>query len=259
VLGLLIYLCACGTAVGQTGFSVQPYLHHFSYKEFSDSGRLLDREDGYLPGLLLSVARDVGAWQAGLSAKYMRGKVDYNGQTQTGAPHTTQTEETMQAVTLRVARRFMPEANAMKIYAAWTYHQWERDILSKNNVLGLFEVYRWQELALGWQLFFIENHSHTLAFDMSFLRVADPQMTLDLGYGESKFQLGEENGGRVSIFWDKQWRPEQRLGAQLYLEYWRFGASKPVGVNFGSSIISFIEPDSKTQSVGMRVVYAYQF
>src|SRR5687767_7187704 len=55
---------ACTSAHGsRTEVQVGLALLDFDYKEFSESGVLLDREQGWLPGFLIELAQTEGDWR----------------------------------------------------------------------------------------------------------------------------------------------------------------------------------------------------
>jgi hypothetical protein len=51
----------------------------FGYKEFSDSGRLLDREDGNIPGTMLRFSHSRAPFLFAGDVSYHRGDVVYDG------------------------------------------------------------------------------------------------------------------------------------------------------------------------------------
>src|SRR2546422_2511126 len=66
---------------------------NFGYKEFNDSGRLLDREDANIPGTMLRFSHSRKPFLFASDISYYRGDVVYDGQTNTGIPITTRTGE----------------------------------------------------------------------------------------------------------------------------------------------------------------------
>lgn len=122
---------------------------HFGYQEFNDTGKLLDREDGYIPGLMLGLSHTVDRWLFAGDFAYYGGDVDYAGLTNTGIPINTRTTQNIAGLALR--SEYWPE-NAKGLdyafYAGAGYHHWDRNILpaataSGAPVSGLFETYRW--------------------------------------------------------------------------------------------------------------------
>src|SRR4030095_14227816 len=89
----------------QTDLQVSAGFMGFSYKEYSDSGVLLDREDAWLPGVTGELGYREGPWRISASGSFFGGKADYDGQTQGGVAVNTNTDERLWSAGLRFEGR----------------------------------------------------------------------------------------------------------------------------------------------------------
>ena len=73
-----------------TSISLQPGFHHFHYVEYNTLGRELNRETGWMPGLLVEAStRLMPQLDFSLQAALYRAELKYIGQTQSGTPIST--------------------------------------------------------------------------------------------------------------------------------------------------------------------------
>ena len=90
----LLLATACGlnsfeaTAI-EMGVSAD--LMYFNYAEFDTSGETLNTEIGFLPGITVSAVHPFRAINNTFEFSLYDGRVDYDGQTQSGQPHQTET------------------------------------------------------------------------------------------------------------------------------------------------------------------------
>ena len=147
---------------------------YFNYWELKDDGTLFDREEGFIPGLMLGLSSSTDQWVIAGEASYHGGNVDYTGSTNTGFPITTKTRQDMLMIALRTEYWFtgnhIPDVG---LYLGIGYQQWYRDILatttaSGSPVSGLFETYSWGKGFLGIKTRLYQNTASTLVFDNKF-------------------------------------------------------------------------------------------
>lgn len=242
---------ACAVAHAQTELQVSAGLMGFSYKEYADSGALLDREDARLPGVTGEVRHRIGAWRISASGSFFGGSADYRGQTQGGVAANTTTDEQLWSAGLRLERRLELGTVSLSPYVGFTYHEWRRDIKSGravNNtpVSGLLEVYSWNTAELG-ALLWISSSRGGLegAVDARVFRTVAPELQVRLpgSNRDTLFELGERTGGRLALLGTYPLDARLRLRLEAFYERWSFGRS-PVRNGF-------FEPRSDTQTAGL--------
>jgi hypothetical protein len=235
------------------GASVQD----FGYKEFNDQNVLIDREDGLMPGLLVEIGNK---WQdvAGIFRfELFDGLVDYDGQTNSGIPLKTRTDErvTNIEVLLRYAVKSFAKNN-VNLSVGLGDHKWRRDILATNITSGLLEIYHWKYFTVGGAADFWQRGKWSAGIDIRLLRPIQPTMSLDLnGYDAATLNLESRNSVRLNFplhFVDgtrRQWT------FTPYWESWRLGRSADLRLTSGGVPTSTIahEPRSETNNVGVTI------
>ena len=254
----LISLLACSMPGFAGDFRAYPFVHYFDYTEYDDNGDFLDGETGWLPGFGVSYADTRDAH--GLRARFelAGGTVDYDGQTQTGIPHETDTDTTLYRFGLDY--EYTLPAERIRLIAGADYVAWDRDIQPNYNPLvggvvgGLFEEYRWWELHAGVDAVLYDRNRHNWSARLEALYIADPQMTV-VDLGNAKLYLGEEPGYRVTGRYLYQRPDDWSVGVEAYWEEWEFGRSDNVVA--GPFVI--FEPRSETQHRGIRLIVEQRF
>lgn len=219
----------------------------FQYKEYSGQNELLDREDGLMPGLRIGGDFQRRSLLLSIDFTYHAGTVNYDGQTQTGAPHKTLTRETISEITASIGKRFGERG---LLYLGGGYRQWDRDIQPNGKVFGLFERYTWPYAMLGGELRIWHTNRHRIGLNGRVTYPLNPEMTLRLnGYGDIHLRLGMHPGFRLTAPWLIQLPSRHQLQIAPYYEYWQMGRSP--GVIVGKYI--FHEPRSETGNMGITV------
>ena len=219
----------------------------FQYKEFSDQGELLNREDGLVPGLRFALASSAGNLLIGLEVSYQTGSVDYDGQLQNGTPHKTRTDETFIDASFTLGRQVHARS---KIHLGAGYHQWDRDIQPSGRGSGLFERYAWIYVLLGGEQLLWKNGKHQLSLNAQATYPVNPTMTLNFtGSGNVSLDLGSQPGFRLQAPWRIRLASGRQLEVTPYYEYWQLGRSPDVRV--GAWIVH--EPRSETGNLGITL------
>lgn len=252
---------ACITGVGPTfasDFKAYPFIHYFDYTEYDDAGAFLDAETGPIPGFGLSVAETRGPHGVRATFELASGTVDYDGQTQTGIPHQTDTETLLFSFGLDY--EYEIQAHGLKLIAGGEYSGWDRDIRPAYNPLvggivgGLFEEYRWWELRAGLDKLLYQRNRHSWSARAELLYIADPQMTV-VDLGNLKLDLGSEPGFRLTGRYMHESPDDWSVGVEVYWEEWEFGRS----ANATVGALTVFEPRSETQHRGARLVVEQRF
>jgi len=253
---------ACGLAYGdKTEVYVALAAVDFGYKEYSESGALLDREDGALPGIVLEATRKMRDWEITGGWRSVWGTADYGGRTNLGMPVSTETGERIQSVSLRLARRLEIGAASFAPYIGFGFHEWQRDIRSTrtaNNapVSGLFETYAWKTAELGIKAHVVRWGPLEGGFDARVFRVHQPSVKVRFPtqFDETRLALGEKSGARLSILCSYPLAPPVGLRFELFHERWSFGRSAPQPLTSGGVVVgSVVEPRSETRNTGVAL------
>jgi len=240
-------------------FEVTPSLYYFQYQEFDSGHRALNEEKGLLPGLKLGFNHSVSDGIIKVQGSFFSGEVDYTGQTQSGAPHQTDTSERL----IKLGLKWIPnetESIPGRLFLGFHYSDWDRDIQTRNGVLGLHEIYTWYELELGLK-FESEALQHTgYWLDLSVFYVFDPNLELFLPASNVDFKLGQEHGFRLRA--GKKWGNTDDLygSVNLFAEYWEFGRSNTIFTDdfFGQSAF-LVEPRSESFHTGLEFSITVKF
>jgi len=238
-------------------FDVTASLLNFGYEEFSTTGRSLNRETGFLPGVKLRYYYKMDNLLILPLLSLYEGRVDYIGSTQSGQPHTTQTIESITSYGLDIL--INQSTRHLKTLIGFRNWRWDRDILTRNGILGLHELYSWTELIMGVRVTTDNIDSSFYAGNFSLIYIINPKMKVFLPNSSETLTLGEKPGVRLSF--GKKWIfTKTDLDLTLYVEYWEFGRSNSVFTNdfFGNSAL-ITEPDSKSLHRGIELTYSSYF
>ncbi len=222
----------------------------FDYREYDDGGSVLDAEKAGIPGVSFKLWQRLAEWEWEGIASSQQGRADYAGETNTGVPYNTRTDETIRDVALRVSRHF-EGAHSWALYGGLGYRRWDRDILP-GTVGGLFESYCWPYIWLGTKIAFFQDERTQIMLDVGLLRPLSPQLRVDFEgtfavsptvYPESKF------GVRMMLPSTFALSEKSFLNLEPYLDYWNLGSS-PIVV---AGPIAVHEPASRTRNFGLNI------
>ena len=239
-------------------FKAYPVIHYFDYTEYDDDGSFLDGETGHILGFGLSLAETKD--QHGLRGRFelAGGTVDYDGETNTGIPHQTETDTLLFRWGLDYEYHARPDR--LTLFAGADYVGWDRDILPAYNPLvgglvgGLYEEYRWWELHVGIDAVVYHRNRHTWSARAETLYIADPKLTIpDLA--DLTLDLGSEPGFRLTGRYLHESPDDWSVGVEVYWEEWEFGRSSTVTVG----PFTVFEPRSETSHRGARLIIEQRF
>jgi hypothetical protein len=260
ILTAALLLCSETAVTAETRFALSPSLLHFDYTEFSTTNTVLNREQGWIPGIKLGITQSFATdWRIGLTGSYYQGSVDYDGQTQSGTPHLTQTDTTLLRLGARIEKTIFNNTN---LFITTVSHQWRRDIRSNNGVSGILETYRWIELAIGLNYNFILDAKNTLNLEAAYLITRSATIDVDLtrvDLGTAVLDIGDGSGGKVDLNWSYRYTDTTSLGLSLFFEAWDFGRSNTKPTQGGSSSVFITEPRSETRNTGIYFNIEYNF
>ena len=256
----IILVCYSACLFAETKFTISPSLLHFDYTEFGTDDQILDRETGWLPGIEARLNQTITPdWLIAINTSYYQGTVDYNGQTQLGAPHTTNTDTNLFRIGARVERLVYKD---IYIFVGAQAHRWKRNINDNNNISGVDETYKWREYSIGLNSVFTITQKDIINLEASFLLIRDATIFVDLSrvnLGTATLDIDDGTGGRFNISWIRQYQNNINYGLSFFFEAWQFGRSNTKQTENSSSIIFVTEPKSETRNIGLQFDIEYLF
>lgn len=247
--------------------SIQTALHNFDYREFNDSGEVLNNETGVTPVLGMvwtSATLDPGIeFSAGFSAA--RSDMDYQGRTQRGARLETTTAQRFTALFASTAYPLHYGDLTIKPELTLRQFNWQRDIQPKAPVNGLFEDYRWLELGVGlqfnYQLSDADYLPDAIGFGYRYATLHDGRMKIEsplFAPAIPVLRLGD--GHRHALELNCRYDVARHYTLQLYvsLEQIRMSRGPIKTVARSMDQVQLLEPANRTRQtgVGLRLDYA---
>jgi hypothetical protein len=260
--GVLILLAPTAHARDGWNLSIGADFQHFDYREYSDQGTLLDRENGFLPGLQLGISHLQGAWLVAAQLSYHAGSVTYTGQTNGGAPISTTTGQRMVDVELLTGYQFRQGSQLQPtLYLGAANHSWRRDIQPTHTasgapVRGLLETYRWWQGFLGTRMSLYEAPAFTWGLDARLMRIIAPEIDVDYYglYDNSHLRLGERWGFRLTAPVSVAIHQSTTIVVEPYLERYSLGRSSSAPLTSQGMVRGSVsEPDSTTSNYGVSL------
>ena len=257
---VLIAESCYGVDTSNIQLTISPSLLYFDYTEFSTTDQVLNTETGWLPGLDADLSYAITPdWSVAINSSYYQGTVDYDGQTQQGVPHTTDSDATLFRLGARLDRIIYKD---VRLFVGAQTHQWKRDIKDKNNISGIDETYEWYEYSLGLNTDFIITKKDRIKLEARYLLIRNATVFVDLSrvdLGTTTLDLGDGAGARLNLSWLHQYKSDFNLGLGFFFEGWNFGRSNTRQLENGTSIIFVTEPRSETRNIGLKLNIEYMF
>lgn len=251
-------MCSTALSAADTQFIISPALLHFDYTEFSTSDKVLDRETGWLPGVEARLNHALPSdWSIALYTSYYQGTVNYDGQTQSGTPHTTDTGTNFFRLGAQLEKIILENTS---LFISAQSHQWERDIQDSNNISGITESYDWLEYSAGINYRLNINNKDSLELTAGLLITRNAEIYVDLSrvnLGTTTLDIGDGTGGRLKLDWYRQHSEPMQYGLGLFFEAWDFGRSNTRATEGGSNIVNVTEPRSETRNIGLTFNLKY--
>ena len=232
----------------------------FDYEEFDQSGATFNRETGFIPGLSLSISKTKGELTSLISVESYDGQVNYDGQTQSGTPHVTNTDETLHRVFYKL--NWSPENNNSSIYGKVAWQQWDRNILPANNVSGLLEQYRWWAFEVGFLASLYDVDSNKLLLELGISKISNGTIEIDLsqqGFGKPELELGNGSGVSTTLIYQYKITQRSKTGLSLQYQHWTFGRSNTESISNRLTTIDITEPRSVSNHTIFSIIYRHYF
>jgi hypothetical protein len=245
-------------ADAQIGTSIK--LLNFNYEEFNDSGESLNKESGIIPGFSFTASRHLNGFNNTISFEAYDGEVDYDGQLQSGTPHSTRTNETLYRAFYKLS--WSPMENNISIYGKSTWQQWDRDVLPVNNISGLFEQYQWWAFEIGVFTTLFENNTDKWLLEFGASKINNGTIKIDLSsqnFGQPELKLGNGSGISVALIYQHKLTDRNELGLSLHYQRWTFGRSNTKTISNGFITIDITEPRSVSNHTALSLGYKYYF
>lgn len=257
-----INLCVATPLLANEAISlgVSARLLNFNYEEFDQTGASFNKETGVIPGLSITVLKPYVNFTNMVGFEAYDGQVDYDGQTQSGAPHSTVTDERLYQLFYQL-NWSLAETNS-SIYGKVAWQQWDRDIQSANNVSGLFEQYQWWAFEAGLLATLLENDINKWQFEFGASKISNGTIKIDLdrfGYGQPILNLGDGYGVSAALKFLHNLSNRDQVEFNLQHRYWTFGRSNSETISNGATTIIITEPRSVTNHTIFAINYRYYF
>ena len=256
----LACLAALSAGVHALDMRAAAELMYFNYEETDVDGNRLNKETGYLPGVSIAASQRFRTAYHSFEFSAYGGEVDYDGQTQSGVPHQTRTEQTIYRVLYRLSAPL--ETTDAELYGKVYWQQWDRDIQPNNNVLGLFERYEWWSIEGGFEVPLMRKDRQDLLLGLGVLTTLYGTISIDLsdaGFGEPVLDLGNGVGFVGELKYDiRQWK-NSSLQFGVSYRTWEFGRSNSKTISNGSEFFTITEPESQTAQTILFAGYLHRF
>ena len=222
----------------------------FMMNEYSQSGHKMVEEHGFLPLLSLNYFFSVASEKPNFLAyfDYAGGKIDYDGQLQSGQRYKTKTD--MALADILFAYRLPLDFNNQSIYVGYGWQYWSRSILPIGNAMKLNELYRSKSAVIVWQNDWQKIHlgaHYGYHFD-SDLRISIPN------YDEGNIPL--PNSHRFKVFADFPLSTSWSITAAY--SYRKIHRSQTIGLyKEGSLSGQMTQPEHNLQTVNLNLKHEF--
>lgn len=244
------HMAAAPSYGASSNLSLATSLQYYDSREYGDIGERLNREVGWLPGIGVRWQQDTDSLvRVGLSGEYSDGRVDYDGQTQTGTPFESETYVRLFRFGGDISVCLQDCGASLDAGLAW--YGRDRDIQGHSGVSGLYEEYRWLEWKMGGRWKTGVRDQVTLGAE--WFRVIDAEMMIDFrpfGGEEPVVPLPDSNGYRLSVAYRFAQRP---ISLELSNEWLDINASDAVSTVLGLGPVLVYEPESRARHLRLVV------
>lgn len=246
--GLFILACMHNLQAGELSLFIGQ--EHWLYKELDQSNHELNRETGPLTHIETSLLLEHSPKLKFFGLiQQQNGALNYNGKTQAGAAHTTQTDT--KSYKLKLDGRYY--WHSYYFAGGGLYQYWDRKIKAANNVSHLYEKYHWYgpSISLG------NKQSPTPKLELDFEISAFwlfGYLNIDLtevpyangsqNYGKPKLNLNNGYQTCISLLFKYQLTSRLQLLLKHQQGYRSFPASSEATVSKGRSTLVLHEPKS---------------
>jgi len=271
LLGCVLLIPQFANAFYQNGVLLNGIVMDFDFSEYDEKQEVLN-ERGLLYGGELEFGTALGNRPLWFSTKgqMLAGRVKYDGQTESGIPHETTTNELIYDWSAQVGRIYESwrSHDYATIYAGLGFHQWVRDIDStinhstQENVIGLFERYTWFYANVGARGFLFRTAKSHMMIEINLLRTINPYMEVSFRgqFDEVKVPLGEHYGAKLSLPFRYEITRKFQIYSEVFFESWDLGRSKPLNLTVNGFVKGGLsEPRSSSRFKGIELGFFLRF
>jgi hypothetical protein len=194
---------------------------------------------------------------------YHSGDVRYDGQTQSGLPVTTRTDEDIVDGSALAGVQFaLTRGFGSAVFAGAGYRNWQRDIRSTRSATGLSETYDWWYGLLGVKGSYAASERMSWTLDLRLIRPVNPSIRVKFrnALDDTTLQLGEKTGYRLAVAWHFSLTDRAGLRITPFYEQWKLGRSSTRSLTQNGTVVgSLYEPRSETRNRGLIVGLGYTF
>lgn len=230
---------------------------HTSMQEYAANGRYLLEESGIVPGIYGGLFMEKGDLRLGGRMQIFDGTIDYDGQTQAGAPFQTDTDTTYVSSRLEVEIG----QHGVRVQAFVGHDYWYRLVKGRGYVGGAEEEYHWWSLGAA------------VAYDVALASgfTASPGMTVwrnmtvwqqarNGNFDTAHLRPGGNPGWRLDLPFRYALDPDTSLTASVYHQRFDFDHSPTVQTWKGGIAGSFIyQPEIRYRQTGFSVGLSKRF
>lgn len=249
-------------------FTVGGSAQDYGYRESSDSGHLLNKETGGLPGVALSLDYAFDQWKIVGDLHHHRGNVTYEGKTNTDISITTRTSQSLSRASMRA--EYWPTAVTSVNYAFYVgagFHDQDRDIQPTRTssgapVSGLFETYQWWLGFLGAKMVMHQSERVNWQIDARLTRTVKPTVTVNFNgrFDTTRLELGERWGVRLELPWRYSLSPNTQIIVMPFAEKYTLGRSSTTELTSrGITTGAIYEPRSESRNFGFQIAVSQRF
>lgn len=245
------------------GVAVNSIVMDFDFSEYDENGEVVN-ERGVIAGAGVELGKAFGALWLSTKGSIIKGLTVYDGQTQSGIPHKTNTDQTVYDYSFQVGRIYQSwrRHDYAILYAGLGFHQWTRDIKTRNNVQGLYERYSWLYAHVGARGFLYSTERMHLMVELNLLRTINPVMDVSFKgqHDNTRVSLGEHYGAKLSIPFHFSITRRFIVYADIFFEAWDLGQSKVVDLTSDGFVSGGLqEPRSTSRFKGAEIGFLLRF
>jgi hypothetical protein len=255
-LALAATLLSAVPAFAQWQITGDAGLRYVRNTETGTGGKRLVREDGWLPGLGVTVGYVAGDWRVGMAGEIYSSDIDYDGQLQSGASFRTNTGTTQTRLRFDMGRQVTQN---VQLLAAIEYDLWRRDIHGNATVLGIQEKTSSWRLLTGakgrvaqWDAGTLDLQGFLVFSTAEQLRVRFDQQV----YDDANFHTKSTLGVRLGATFQPSALPDFSVTAEFdWLEVGR--SDDAVLRKNGMAVGTVTQPKHERASFGLRAAYRF--
>lgn len=251
-----LYLCMllCLLPLHTSALALSPKLSYIEYQEKSQNEASLNVEAGWISGLAGRHGWSTSAIDVDVFTELLFGRVDYEGQTQSGLPHQTNSIHTHGKLGFKVSSDYLDypllASSSLQPFFEMSYQYWLRDIQASNGIASLTETYSWQTIAVG---ILANMGTHDVIMNVGKNIQANVRVH-ETSCFES-FTVHPNNGDYISIQYQYRFTENLKLGASYSRSH--LGRSPDTEVNTCLGRLEFHEPASLTQRISASLIWQF--